>query len=267
MKYIGIRGHRGAGKNTVAFLLGNTINHLLTTKDFNKERFDSLFQIWCDDIVTDERIIHTASLEKVYFESFSDSLKLIIQLLLGCPQDFLYSDYHKDHTIVNVRDFSYRVYDNIPEDMQIYNSTELYNIMSVNPPATIVKNTYITLREFILYFGKDVMQRYFGLNVWVKTLRSSQDFFSSIFIEQDEWKIYTDVKTPAEVTYIKGVEKNRGYIVKVSRPGHKKQSRGIDRLNQDNRYDYEVIIKGELVDIKDNILEIAKKIINNEAAS
>ena len=77
--------------------------------------------------------------------------------------------------MINLRDFSWKTFDTIPTDINIYNSKEMYNIMSqVNNPITITKNTYMTLREFILYFGKEVMQRYFGLNVWVKSLKSSQ---------------------------------------------------------------------------------------------
>lgn len=259
MNYIGIRGHRGAGKNTVAYLLGNCINYILSDK-FNDEKFNELFQIWCDDIVTNEKIIHSASLDKVYFESFGDTLKMIIQLILGCPQEFLYSDYHKDHVVINLRDFSYKDYEVIPEDINIYSSGDLFKMMSLSKqPITITKNTYVTLREFIMYFGREVMQRYFGLNVWVKSLNSSQEFFTNIFNEPDEYKIYTDLKTPAEVTYIKNKE---GVIVKVSRPSNKKPSKGIDKLSQDNRFDYEVIIDKDLYSIKDQILNISKEIIS-----
>ena len=256
MNYIGIRGHRGSGKTTVAYLLGNTINEMLKGNycgDINK-----LYRSWCDDVVSNESIIHDICLDRIYFESFSDTLKMMIRLFLGCPQEFFYSDYYKDHVVINLRDFSWKTFDTIPTDINIYNSKEMYNIMSqVNNPITITKNTYMTLREFILYFGKEVMQRYFGLNVWVKSLKSSQEMFTNIFNEDNYYKIYTDIKTPGELTYIKNLN---GIIVKVSRPGHKK-TKGIDKLNQDNRFDYEVVIGEDLYDTIHQIKEIAEKII------
>ena len=36
MNYIGIRGHRGAGKKTIAYLLGETINYILLKKKGDK---------------------------------------------------------------------------------------------------------------------------------------------------------------------------------------------------------------------------------------
>ena len=106
MKYVGIRGHRGAGKTTISYLLGNTINYLV--KHPEEELSDDLYRIWCDDIIKDEKIIHECGLDYVYFESFSDILKLWVKLLLGCPTDYMYDDYYKDHMIINLKDFSYK---------------------------------------------------------------------------------------------------------------------------------------------------------------
>lgn len=267
MNYIGIRGHRGAGKNTIAYLLGNTLEYLINEKekpseiDFDRiQDFSELFQAWCDEIVNDERIIHDISLNNIYFESFGDTLKILIQMILGCPHDMLYSDYHKDHVIVNLRDFSYKTYDEIPQDIKLWTAEELYNEMPKTcAPITITRNIFLSLREFILYFGKEVMQRYFGLDVWVKALKSTRELFDNTN-DLKSYKIYTDLKTPGEVTYVR---KNGGVIIKVSRPDHKKQLKGIDRLNQDNRYDFEVIIGENLYDVIDQIITIANKILEN----
>ena len=260
MHYIGIRGHRGAGKNTVSYLLGNIINEMIKTKSF--EISDELFQAWCDDIVNDEKIIHEIGLDHIYFESIGDTLKVLIHLIVGCPLDYLYSDYHKDHVVINLRDFSHKIYEEIPEEIKLTNSTELFeSIPKTCPPITITKNIFITLREFILYFGKEVMQRFFGLDVWVKSLKSSKGIFPlSSYPEDNSYKIYTDLKTPSEVTYVK---KMNGYIVKVSRPNHKKP-KGLDKLSQDTRIDYKVIIGDNLYDIKEQLINIAVDIINKD---
>lgn len=254
MKYIGIRGHRGAGKTTISYLIGNTIEYLIkkSTEDFN-----DLYRIWCDDIIKDERIIHSCGLDYVYFDSFSDTLKLWVRLLIGCPHEYLYDDYYKDHIIINMKDFSYKEYDSPPTDLPTH--SELYELMPKDKaPCTITKNIYISLREFILYFGLDIMQRYFGANVWVKSMKNSSEFYSSLFTEDDNYKIFTDVKTPAEVTYIKN---KNGLIIKVSRPGYKKSAKGLDKLSQDSRFDYEIIVEDDLYDTKDIVLEISKYIV------
>jgi hypothetical protein len=263
MNYIGIRGHRGAGKNTVAYLLGNTLEYLINNsnnylKISKNQEICELFQTWCDEIVNDERIIHEISLDNIYFESFGDTLKILVQMILGCSQDILYSDYHKDHVVVNLRDFSYKTYDEIPQDIKLWTAEELYKEMPKNcAPITITRNIFLSLREFILYFGKEVMQRYFGLDVWVKALKTTRELFDNTN-DLKSYKIYTDLKTPGEVTYIR---KNGGLIIKVSRPDHKKQLKGIDRLSQDNRYDFEVVIGDNLYDIIDQIIDIADKIL------
>lgn len=258
MKYIGIRGHRGAGKNTISYLLGNTIDYLLRKSEDN---FDELYRIWCDDIIKNEKIIHECSLDYVYFDSFSDTLKFWVRLLIGCPESYIYDDYYKDHMIINIKDFTYKVYEEIPTGLQTYTHEELYSIIPKDrAPITITKNIYISLRNFIMYFGLEVMQRFFGANVWVKSLKSSSEFYNSLFNEEDSIKIFTDIKTPGEVTYIKN---NNGVVIKISRPGHKKQSKGIDKLSQDMRFDYEIIIDGELYDTKEQILTISKIILED----
>jgi hypothetical protein len=54
-----------------------------------------------------------------------------------------------------------------------------------------------------------------------------------------------------------------GYIVNVSRPNHKKP-KGLDKLSQDTRIDYKVIIGDNLYDIKEQLINIAVDIINKD---
>lgn len=256
-KVIGIRGHRGAGKTTISYLIGNTINYLIKNKEILND-FNDLYRTWCDDIISDEKIIHECGLDYVYFDSFSDTLKLWVILLIGCPKDYLYDDYYKDHLVINMKDFSYKVYDNLPDNLLTHN--QLYELIPKDKnPSTITKNIYISLRDFILYFGMEVMQRYFGMNIWVKSLKNSSPFYNSIFDDDISYRIFTDVKTPGEITYIRNDKK--GIIIKVSRPGHKKISKGLDRLGQDTRFDYEIVVGEELYDTKEQIIKIVKSII------
>lgn len=257
MEYIGIRGHRGAGKKSVSYLLGNTISSILNN---DMDDFDKNYNNWVNDMMEYEFSIYRCNLNKVYFDSFSDTLKLFIQLLIGVPNNYLYEDYYKDHIVVNIKDFSYKEYQELPTDIKILTKDELYEIMvDLQNPIALTKNLYITLRDLILYFGIDVMQRFFGLNVWVKCLKNSASQFESIFTEDDYYKIFIDVKTPSEVTYILD---NGGVIIDIKRKNNKKKSKGFDKLSKDGRIDYTIYVDGGLYDLKDQILEIANDIVN-----
>ena len=257
MNYIGIRGHRGAGKKSISYLLGNTISYLLS-KDMNN--FDESYNDWVSNIMYDESAINNANLPFVYFDAFSDSLKLFVELLVGVPHEYIYDDYYKDHVVINLRNFEYKIYEEIPEDLHLYTKEELYkSLPKESNPVAFTKNIFITLRDFILYFGMEVMQRYFGLNVWVKSLKANEDRFNSLFVGENDYKIYTDVKTPSEVTYI--LDKG-GVIVDIRRPKNKKGSKGFDKLSKDGRIDYTIYVNGDLYSLKGQIFEIAKDIID-----
>lgn len=260
MNYIGIRGHRGAGKQTVAYLLGETIDYILSKKKTDEliggEQFIELFKEWCNNIKQDEEIINNAELNKVYFENFGDGPKTLASMLLGCDFEHTYSDYDKDHMVINLKDFTYDIYEVIP--FKCLDAEELYQIFSSKKePAVILKDKYVTLREFIMYFGHEIMQRYFGLNVWVKSLKNNDTKYPVSYNDTNYYKIFTDAKFPSEITYIKD---NNGVVVKVNRPSHKKK--GKDRLKNDDRYDYEVNIEESLVDLANPIFDIALDIIN-----
>ena len=262
MKYIGIRGHRGAGKKSVTYLLGNTIEYLIMKeKNQNniKTSFDDAYNTWVQHIMDDESIYYTTALKYVYFDSFGDTLKIFVHLLTGIPTDYIYNDYYKDHTVINLKDFTYKTHKELPNN--ILTKDEVYSLMNKpGNPTAITKNIYITLREFILYFGIDVMQRYFGLNVWVKALKQSENNFDDDLLGLDcNYKIFSDVKTPSEVTYILD---NGGCIIHVTRPNNHKKPKGFDKLSKDGRIDYTIHVGGDLYEIKNQILEIAKQIID-----
>lgn len=260
MKYIGVRGHN---KAAISYLLGNTIEYIIKYDDINDAEFNNLYQVWCDDIAKDEKIIQECSdLERVYFDSFSHTIKFFTKLLIGCPLDYMFDEYYKEHMIINLKDFSYKIYDDIPANMKVYSYNELYELMPKDKaPVTITKNIYISLNDFIMYFGLEIMQRFFGANVWVKSLKNSSDFYNSIFDDNNVYKIFVDIKTPAEVTYIKN---NGGIIIKSTNPEYKKQPRRLNKLAQDNRYDYEVTVTSNLYDTKEQIINISKLLIFNE---
>ena len=124
----------------------------------------------------------------------------------------------------------------------------IYQELALVPELSIYEN---------IYFGHEIMQRYFGLNVWVKSLKNNDTRYPVSYNDTNYYQIFTDAKFPSEITYIKD---NNGVVVKVNRPSHKKK--GNDRLKNDDRYDYEVNIGESLVDLANPIFDIALDIIN-----
>jgi hypothetical protein len=261
MNYIGVRGHRGAGKSSIAYLLGNTIEFIEQGNGsiVDKEWFGVMYNKWCDQIMTNQNCINETAHTKVYFESFSDSIKTFIRLLLGCPEDYLYDDKYKDTIIVNLRDLSTR--DIYGFSGQLVTSDEMYaKVDKEGGPVAFNSNIYMTLREFIMYFGLEVMQRFFGRNIWVKSLRANSEQLDKFYDTGDSYKIFIDLKTPAEVTYIKQA---KGVVVNVNRPSNKKTGSGLERLGRDDRIDYTIDVEGDLYSLKDKIVEVSINIINN----
>lgn len=262
INYIGVRGHRGAGKSSISYLLAITLDYIIKdgVNALESYEFDKLFKYHCDKLVNEPNTPYEYSSNNVYLDSFSDSIKTHIQLMLGCPTEYLYIDFYKDNIIVNFRDFSYR--QKTEENIQLVTAEEMYELVDKNQdPMPIQKNIYMTLREFILYFGLEVMQRFFGRNVWVKSLRANNEWWYDMFSGHTSYKIFMDLKTPAEATYIK---QNNGIIIDVIRPDYKKGKSGLDRLGKDGRIDFIVNIKeDDLYSVKDQIINISKSIIEH----
>jgi hypothetical protein len=263
MNYIGIRGHRGAGKSSIAYLLGNTLNLMSQGHSKlleNEEAFDSFYNHWCKQLMESENCLNETSLDYVYFESFSDQIKTFIQLLLGCPCEYMQEDKYKDSVVVNLRDLSCKLIESFSETPKLITAQEFYKTMPYDYdefPVAITSNNYMTLREFIMYFGLEVMQRFFGRNVWVKSLINNDVKYPVTYNDTNFYKIFADAKFPSEITYIKN---NGGLVVKVNRPKYKKK--GKDMLKHDDRYDYEVNIGDSLESLSETIWDIAIDIIN-----
>lgn len=256
MKYIGVRGHRGAGKISISYLLGNTLEYLVKNKGVIQDDYNTLYDTWVDDVMADENCIYSASLNNVMFESFSSTILFFIELITGISVECLISDYYKDHMLVNLKDFTTVEYSEIPKDLKIYTHEAVYDAIPKDlPPAQIADDVYMLLRDFIIYFGMDVMQRFFGVDVWVKSLDMGYKILPEDYY--NDYKIYFDVKTPAEVSCIRN---KKGFIININRSLNKKESKDLNKLSKDNRIDYNIEIKGSLKDLKNQIIDICKDI-------
>ena len=260
MKYIGIRGHRGAGKNTVAYLLANTLDWITKSQDDNGLDFHDAFIQWCREIKEDETRIDNLALDWVIVEGFGDGPKVFVSMLTGIQFSDMNNDWAKDHIVINIKDFTNGTFDDPKAEFgdRLVTAQEYFEQFTCSAdPEPVQQDVYMTLRELILYFGIYIMQNAFGRNVWVKAMIANQRFFDGLYGDDEKgYKIYSDIKARSEISYIYD---RGGVIVKVSRPDHKKPG-GMDLLRGDSRYDYTVDITGELEDLEQTIYNIAKNI-------
>ncbi len=251
-KLVGIRGHRGAGKESVAFLLASTLEFIDESErlEINKEsdykkHFNIIYNDAVKKIVDDKyKAFADADFKHVYLDAFGDAPKAMVQQLLGCDFKYLWDEYWKDHAVVDLTTFNIKEVDELPD-----------GLITVDDLIDGFGIGEMSLRDFILYFGINVMQKYFGQDVWVKSTaqndRRNEEYF------EDGIRIYTDIKAPTELTYL--IDK-QAVIINVERRGYKKKG-GLDLLKDDKRWNYNIKIKGnDLMSIKDDILKIAEDI-------
>ena len=245
--YIGVRGHRGAGKPTVSFLLAGTIEWYIEKRNFDEE-FEEYYKGLMEDIVNNpDDFICSRQFDYVYLESFSDTQRVMCAMLLGIDIDSFYSEYSKDHLKVLLCDLSV-------SDVEDGDNLVTAEDLLVREPA---EGDCMSLREFCSYYSLGI-QKLMGDGIWINSLNRSETNNREY---GTPFKIFYDVKLPSEVSYV--IERD-GYIVKVLRPKHeKKQTTMSSKLDNDDRVDFEVLIDGEdMESCKEDLKEITHVIVD-----
>lgn len=268
-KYLGIRGHRGSGKISIAYLIANTIEYMYDFKTIGDD-FNNLYKEWCDKLMDDEQeAVNNIDTPHVYLDSFGDLPKMLTEMLTSIPHEYIYSDYYKDYTFISVRTMETKIFDSdemlnlFSSNQHIWKSDELMSYVDKRGFDDGDYAYWMTLREFILYYAKTTA-KYLGKDVWVKLMKMNElrdvemQQKYNIFGNGDKYKLFVDLKASSEITYVK---ERDGFIIKINRPNNVK-SKGFDNLQNDDRFDYELNIEGSLYDLKDKIIEIAKIIKN-----
>lgn len=246
MKYIGITGHRGSGKTSVGYLMGNTMDAILKGRD--KNNIKECFNTWCEDIKRSKNVIYDCVLDYVYFDSFGEMPKAFVAQLLSIDMSVLDSEVMRDNMYVNMKDFRLYAYD---ESFKIITSDDILNNTSKR-----WKDCYISLREFTNCLSLTIMQRFFGADVWLKSLVVNDEKWQT---NTDAWTIFLDVKTKEEMKYIN--DKN-GIVIKTVRPSHRKSNAGIVSTDAGTA-DYVINTEGQLIDLFESIYSVAEKICNS----
>lgn len=242
MKYIGITGHRGSGKTSTAYLLGNILDCL--KHGHSKEAIKMYYTDWCGKIKNNQNSIYDCALDYIYFDEFGEMPKSFVAQLLSIDMSVLDNDTMKDTMYVNLNDF--KLY-SLEDHFCIVDSNWLLLNKTDN---CFGEPVYMSLREFVKCFSIDIMQNIFGSNVWLKVLKVNDSKWN----EPDSgWRVFSDVKTIDEIEYIKN---KQGVLIRTKQPSNKKSKKGITNIENCNP-DYIIDTSGELIDLFDSIYEIA----------
>lgn len=120
--------------------------------------------------------------------AFADSLKDQIAHLLNIDCAYLHDqDYKSSHVVLK-------------KNLQT---------LHINDVVNYPKESYWTIREFMQYYGTDVMQNAFGKNVWINKT------FNNIVSDKSDFPVITDVRFKAEYKFVKF---NNGIIINIINP-------------------------------------------------
>ena len=262
MKYIGIRGHRGAGKNSISRLLGLALQYYKDNNCFD-EGFDKRYDELCSNLVKDKEYYNEVWFNNVYFDNFSDNLKVIISQMFNVDVNLLFTDEFKDNKYINLKDFKIYNLANIDKS-QTTTYKKLFekrlNELDVETSPRVFKDDiYMSFREFVMYMGW-MFQSFLGKNIWVKLIKLN-DLQIDEFYNNIKYRIYCDVKSPSEISYIK---EKQGLIVKLYRPDNIKKDTDVSQLiDYDNRVDFTIDINGSVEDVKEQIKKLTIYIYEN----
>lgn len=133
-----------------------------------------------------------------YLASFSHPLKVIVSMITGIPFELFDDPIKKNNYIININTFEYK------EGIASTSPAELYKNKLNNEQC----NEWITLNDFVNYFGHMLCKRFINKDVWVRCEEISCNNLTS----GNGYRIYSDVRTRSEYEFIK---KHDGAIITI----------------------------------------------------
>ena len=240
-RILGISGKKQSGKNTAAnYIAGSILKKLDMVQDFGITKDGELSVLtssqdgttnWGvfdinrkDDHFVEYAHHHMWPYVKMY--SFADNLKSMCVEFFGLTPDQVYGTDEQKNTETHIR---WKDMPFIPESRWV-----------VNAGATRGDN--MTAREFMQYFGTNVMRQMYG-PIWV------DHTINSILSERSELAIVPDVRFPNEV---KAIQDAGGKVIRLTRNTRKDNHAsecGLDKENFDwNNFDCIIENDGSIED-------------------
>lgn len=220
MKYIGITGKRGSGRETLAWLLGQTLQF----KDkLSFDEYQQKFKAWTDAVKESKDCIGSSNY--YVLESFGgiilDSIRLTIPAL-----------YELDLT---------------------QGSPDLDRKFDINTLTLDCGDT--TVGEFIILYADKTMKANFGKKFWVNIAEQMARDKENYPYATEKYIIYWDVKTDEEAEYIK---RHDGIFIKVTCP-ERLRSGGYNTIKS-TEPDYKIRLHKDFVDDCQQIWDLAHSI-------
>lgn len=220
MKYIGITGKRGSGRETLAWLLGQTLQF----KDkLSFDEYQQRFKTWTDAVKESKDCIGSSNY--YVLESFGgiilDSIRLTIPAL-----------YELDLT---------------------QGSPDLDRKFDINTLTLDCGDT--TVGEFIILYADKTMKANFGKKFWVNIAEQMARDKENYPYATEKYIIYWDVKTDEEAEYIK---RHNGIFIKVTCP-ERLRSGGYNTIKS-TEPDYKIRLHKDFVDDCQQIWDLAHSI-------
>lgn len=241
MCYIGIEGKRHSGRPTAAWLIAIAIESNIR-KD-TPEQFDKIFRTAVQDVINNPNEI--GSTVHVTLDKFGDYILSVVKVF--CP----------------------RLYDYDLEDKKVINGTYINPVtfeITTEPGGRIYHareyeerpfkhEGYMSLEQFIIYFADVVIKNAFGRDIWTRVAEASSEV-----IDDNNYKIFYDVKTSAERKFIK----RNGLIIKLVNEQRQDGQGYRDFTDEKDQGGTEIILNttGDLMEMSDKFWSIGNLIIN-----
>ena len=220
MKYIGITGKRGSGRETFAWLLGKTLQ---IRDKVSFEQYQVMFQQWTNEVKKSKTCIGSSNF--YILESFGgtiiDNLKLTIPSLCDLDLKQESPDLDKPFNI---------------------------NTLSVGTGD-------ITVGDFIILYADKVIKSNFGQNFWVNIAEQWAQLRENDEYATEQYIIYWDVKTDAEAEYIK---RHNGNIIRITCP-ERLRGGGYNTI-KNTEPDYKIRLHKDFVDDCEQIWNISQSL-------
>lgn len=246
---IGLAGHKGCGKDTVASM----INYIFATGITRAKYSDWLIRRVSVDETYKDRIVH-----------FADSLKDCLSIIYNIPRR-----YFDDRTMKDEMYYFFATGRFINKQTVIQHSNDYNVITNEVLKHSSLKDEFetydelhhvITLRTLMQYFGTEVCRENLGHNVWIK---SAVGKITDVAISR-RLCIVPDVRFTNETTAIhRDSPSLYGRVVRISR--------NTDNTGERDYHDSEIIAfstdysitnNGTLAELFFKVLDVCQKIIS-----
>lgn len=187
--------------------------------------------------------------------AFADKVKEDIVKILGIPPEewelFLHSEDYKNNMVVDLGKLTIEHVDSLG-NKKLIKASDMTPVILAD-----IENYYMSLREFMVYYGTYIMRGSLGENIWISRLFNSDSFKKKIE-NPDILVTITDVRFPNEYEACK----EAGFkIIKVVNPD---SSLGIDNVAESYIDDFEsdyifYNYQGDPEKFKKSLVEFIKK--------